>query len=74
MHKKTTEIISNISEPELNRKRLVQGFELPGTGIIIHIVEHYSYHAGQITLLTKLFTNQGLGFYSNQDLNITNNI
>ncbi|MBL4652023.1 MAG: DUF1572 family protein [Flavobacteriales bacterium] len=71
---KATEIINTVSEPELNRKRLVQGFELSGTGIIIHVVEHYSYHVGQIALLTKLFTNQDLGFYKNLDLTITNNI
>lgn len=71
---KAVDVIASATEIELNKKRLVQGFQLSGTGIIIHVVEHYSYHVGQIALITKLFTNEDLGFYANLDLNITNDI
>lgn len=66
-----TETVNNISESELLRIRNVQGFELSGLGIIVHVVEHYSYHTGQIALLTKLLTNKDLRFYGNMDLEIT---
>jgi len=56
----------------LLRKRMVQGFELDGIGIITHVVEHYSYHTGQIALLTKLLVNKDLGFYDGMDLNVKN--
>jgi len=71
---KAVDFIASVTEIELNKKRFVQGFQLSGTGIIIHVVEHYSYHVGQIAVITKLFTNEDLGFYANLDLNITDDI
>ena len=65
-------VLENISESELLRKRSVQGFELSGIGIIIHVVEHFSYHTGQIATQTKLLANSDLGFYSDIDLNVKN--
>lgn len=65
-------IIQNCREEELIRNRNVQGFDLSGIGIITHVVEHYSYHTGQIALITKLIKNQDLGFYEDFDLNIKN--
>jgi hypothetical protein len=35
-------------------------------------VEHYSYHTGQIALLTKLMKNMDLRFYEGIDLNRKN--
>jgi len=67
-----TEIIQQTPETELLRVRMVQGFELSGTGICIHVAEHLSYHTGQIAVHTKLLTEEDLGFYKNADLNIKN--
>ena len=47
----------------------VQGFSLSGTGNIIHLVEHFSYHTGQIAFWVKQLNNQQLGFYDGVDLN-----
>ena len=58
---------------ELLLKRKVQGFDLSGIGIIIHVVEHYSYHTGQIAYWTKILKDQDLGFYDGIDLNAKNN-
>lgn len=66
------DIIEKIDDSELMRERIVQGFRLSGIGIIIHVVEHYSYHVGQIALLTKIRTDKDLGFYSGIDLNKLN--
>ncbi len=66
-------IMKQTSVDELLRKRLVQGFNMSGIGIIIHVTEHYSYHTGQIALLTKLWKNKDLGFYADIDLNVKNN-
>ena len=65
-------IMSEIPELELMRKRKVQAFDLSGIGIIIHVVEHFSYHTGQIAFLTKQLINKDLGFYEDIDLNSTN--
>lgn len=59
-------------EASLLKTRMVQGFEKNGIAIILHITEHYSYHTGQIALLTKLMTNEDLGFYKGMDLNKKN--
>ncbi len=66
------EVIKNTSREALLRKREVQGFSLSGIGIIIHVVEHYSYHTGQIAFWTKLLKEQDLGFYDGMDLDVKN--
>ncbi len=66
------DVVRQASPEEMLRKRKVQGFELSGIGIIVHVTEHYSYHTGQIALLTKLWKNKDLGFYDGVDLNATN--
>ena len=65
-------IISTSDEINLLQIRSVQGFTLSGIGIIIHVTEHYSYHSGQIILMTKFFKNKDLGFYAGMDLNLKN--
>ena len=67
-------IISNISQENLLRKRIVQGFPYSGVGVIIHVTEHYSYHTGQIIFLTKLMKNMDMGFYADVDLNKKNSV
>jgi uncharacterized damage-inducible protein DinB len=68
------QVISQIDETNLLRKRIVQGFEMTGIGIIVHVVEHFSYHTGQIAFWTKLLTNEDLGFYKGMNLNAKNQI
>jgi len=65
-------IITLASRENLEKRRTVQGTSYSGIGIIIHITEHYSYHTGQIVLLTKLFKNADMGFYAGIDLNQKN--
>lgn len=69
---KAKEIIRNCPEEELLRVRKVQGFELSGMGIVIHVTEHLSYHGGQIAFWTKYLKEQDLGFYQGSDLNKKN--
>ncbi len=65
-------VIEQADVDNLLRKRHVQGYHFSGMGIIIHVTEHYSYHTGQIALLTKLWKNEDLGFYAGIDLNVKN--
>lgn len=64
--------IENASETQLLKKRSVQGFSFSGMGCVIHAVEHYSYHTGQIAFWAKQLTDQQLGFYDGMDLGINN--
>ncbi|MEQ9375796.1 MAG: DinB family protein [Imperialibacter sp.] len=63
------EVIQTISDEELLRLRPVQAYEFSGVGNVIHAVEHYSYHTGQIAFWTKQVRNKDLGFYAEVDLN-----
>jgi uncharacterized damage-inducible protein DinB len=65
-------IINNLSFDDLLKVRSVQGFKLSGLAIVLHVVEHYSYHTGQIAFWTKLLKNKDLGFYRDLDLNQKN--
>jgi uncharacterized damage-inducible protein DinB len=67
-------VLTNIDDKELFRVRSVQGFKLSGIGIVIHVVEHFSYHTGQIVFWTKLLHNTDLRFYNNEDLNQKNKL
>lgn len=67
-----TSLIGKVSEESLLRRRQVQGFDLSGLGIILHVVEHLSYHTGQIAYITKVQTDADLGFYRGIDLNAKN--
>lgn len=65
---KTT--IQHAGPDNLLRVRSVQGFHLSGLGIVLHVVEHYSYHTGQIAFWTKLLKDKDLGFYAGIDLTV----
>jgi len=66
------EVIQNSTPEQLLKQYTVQGFQLSGMGIVIHVVEHLSYHTGQLAYCTKLIKDQDLGFYDGFDLNIKN--
>lgn len=66
------EAIGRVSEADLLKRRTVQGFDLSGLGIVLHVVEHLSYHTGQIAYLTKMRVDNDLGFYRGIDLNAKN--
>jgi len=65
-------VIFDATQEQLLKVRSVQGFSFSGIGVIIHAVEHYSYHTGQIAFWTKQLKNKDLGFYEGRDLNIKN--
>ncbi len=63
-------VMESLEEATLIKQYHVQGFQLSGIGIIIHVTEHYSYHTGQIAFWVKLLKNNDLGFYRNINLNV----
>jgi len=65
-------IMRSLKDDDMLQKHSVQGRDLSAIGIIIHVVEHYSYHTGQIIYWTKLIRDKDLGFYSKVDLNKKN--
>lgn len=68
------EVIENLNEKKLTRNYMVQGFEESGMSIVIHVIEHFSYHIGQIAQQTKLLVDEDLGFYAGLDLNVKSSL
>lgn len=67
----TDTALTSLDDATLQEIRVVQGFEESVLGIIIHVIEHFSYHTGQIALICKYLKDTDLGFYEGLDLNIT---
>jgi len=65
-------VIFDANEKQLLQLKSVQGFTFSGVGIIMHVVEHYSYHTAQIAFWVKQLRNKDLGFYDGHDLNKKN--
>lgn len=65
------DVIAGLSEADLQRTWNVQGFTESGTAIVLHVVEHFSYHTGQVTLHTKLLLDIDTGYYAGQKLDVT---
>lgn len=61
-------VIKALTKAQLERDYAIQGFTLSGAGVVMHVVEHFSYHVGQITFATKLITGKSTGYYAGRDL------
>ena len=68
----TLEAINNISDVDLIKVYNVQCYKETGVSILIHVIEHFSYHVGQITFYTKFLLNEDLMYYGGQSLDKTN--
>jgi len=64
------EVLKGMQENTLLSLHSVQGFEETGVSIVIHVVEHFSYHVGQITYIVKFLKEIDTGYYQDDDLNI----
>ncbi len=60
--------LKDLPEDKLGKTYTVQGFTETGFSFLIHVIEHFSYHTGQITTLTKLQTNTDTGYYADKEL------
>lgn len=61
-----TDVDNTLNELDADRlleRRTVQGTDVSVLEAILHVVEHFSMHTGQILMLTKMLTNADLAFY-----------
>jgi uncharacterized damage-inducible protein DinB len=56
-------VLGRLDSDALLAKHRIQGLEVSALEAILHVVEHFSMHAGQIVLLTKQLTAHDLHFY-----------
>ena len=61
----TRAVIAGLDLAALERRHQVQRSDTDGLGVVFHVVEHMSYHTGQIVATTKQLTGPeaGLEFY-----------
>jgi len=60
------EVDATLAKFDMDRlveKKTIQGLEVTALEAILHVVEHFSMHTGQIILLTKILTSSDLRFY-----------
>lgn len=64
-------VVSDLNEKNLLRERDIQAYRHDGTFILMHVIEHLSYHTGQIIFFTTAVLNVDLNFYGDVDLTQT---
>ncbi len=57
------ESLHKITEDDLLNLHDVQVYQETGISVLVHVVEHFSYHTGQIAFFTKWLKNMDLAFY-----------
>lgn len=61
-------VLERVTPEELLKVKPVQVYEHSVLTMLIHVTEHFSYHTGQIAWITKMLTDEDLGFYAGEDL------
>ncbi len=63
------DVIRDAGGDSLMKRHDIQIFEgVTGLAAILHVVEHFSWHTGQIAWIAKMRTGQGLGYYEDDSL------
>ena len=57
-------VLANLNPMILTERRQIQGRDVPILRAVYHVIEHFSMHAGQIILLTKMRTGKDLHLYN----------
>ena len=65
-----TEIAAAHSDAPLQRECVPQGFAQTVLDAVFHVVEHFSYHTGQIVFLAKCHAGESLRLYDDRQLNL----
>ena len=55
--------LAKFDPDKLLERRVIQGLDVTALEAIVHVVEHFSMHTGQIIMMAKLFAKVDLGFY-----------
>ncbi|MEL7120921.1 MAG: DinB family protein [Bacteroidota bacterium] len=64
--------LDNLSSETWLKKRDVQCYHESGLSILIHVMEHFSYHTGQITFYVKAMKDLQTNYYDDKNLSKTN--
>lgn len=64
------EMAASQSDAPLQREIVPQGFAQTVLDAIFHVVEHFSYHTGQIVFIAKLLAAERIRFYDDRQLDV----
>ncbi len=62
------EVLNSINPEMLVEMHDVQVYKESGLSILVHVVEHFSYHVGQMTYFVKWRKDMDMAYYGNVDL------
>jgi uncharacterized damage-inducible protein DinB len=60
----TVAVFEGLDAVRLKERGRIQTYDVTVLEAVYHVVEHFSYHTGQIIFATKAFTGEDLGFYA----------
>ncbi len=61
-------VLNKLTAEKLLNPLEVQGFMETGVSVLVHVIEHFSYHTGQITYYSKWRKNINTAYYGNINL------
>lgn len=61
-------VVDGLHSTRLMEQHRVQCFDMTTLDIIIHVIEHFTYHTGQIVYMTKALKDIDTGFYKDMPL------
>jgi uncharacterized damage-inducible protein DinB len=61
--KEAVRVLDSLEENDLLSRQSIQSYDVTGLQAIFHVVEHFSYHSGQIIYITRMKKNLDLKFY-----------
>jgi uncharacterized damage-inducible protein DinB len=62
-------VVEGLDEAALLQPHDVQVFsDISGLAMVLHVVEHFGWHAGQITAIAKQRSGRGMDFYVDEEL------
>ena len=64
-------VLDRLNDEDLSRPVTIQGFDENGISVLVHVVEHFSYHVGQVTYFVKLIKDRQTNYYEGLDLDVT---
>ncbi len=57
-------VIGKVTDARMMERVTIQGYTLTVCEAMLHVLEHFSHHTGQIIFATKLATGADLGYYA----------
>jgi uncharacterized damage-inducible protein DinB len=61
--------LKKVNDKNLHQPITIQGLDENYFSVLIHVLEHFSYHTGQITTITKILTQKPTNYYDESKLN-----